>query len=236
MPSRSLAVQIPVTIGLLEGCLDFPESLFKDSNFLVRGLALVAHPHPLMGGTMDNKVTQTMAKALNQLGYITLRTNFRGVGSSAGSFDDGVGETNDLYEVLDWLQCESSWSGLSGLETTSWLGQLSHLPVVLGGFSFGSYVVSRLMQRFQEENKAIERLILIGTAASKWDVPQVPKNSLIIHGELDETILLSNVLGWARDQELSVTVIPGADHFFHRKLHCIRDIILRAWLGQAYDS
>ena len=113
MPSRSLAVQIPVTIGSLEGCLDFPEGLFKDSNFLIRGLALVAHPHPLMGGTMDNKVTQTMAKALNQLGYITLRTNFRGVGSSSCSFDDGIGETNDLYEVLDWLQCESSWSGLS---------------------------------------------------------------------------------------------------------------------------
>lgn len=236
MPSRSLAVQIPVTIGSLEGCLDFPEGLFKDSNFLIRGLALVAHPHPLMGGTMDNKVTQTMAKALNQLGYITLRTNFRGVGSSSGYFDDGIGETNDLYEAADWLKLESSWSGLPGLETASWLSQLSHLPLVLGGFSFGSYVVSRLMQRCQEENKVIERLVLIGTAASKWDVPQVPKNSLIIHGELDETILLSNVLGWARDQELSVTVIPGADHFFHRKLHCIRDIILRAWLGQAYDS
>jgi alpha/beta superfamily hydrolase len=110
------------------------------------------------------------------------------------------------------------------------------LPLVVSGFSFGSFVGSHLVQRLADLGRPAERLVMVGSAAGKWTLAQVPADTILIHGELDETILLSNVLGWARDQELSVTVIPGADHFFHRKLHCIRDIILRAWLGQAYDS
>lgn len=232
MNIRTLKLEIPGIVGKIEASLDLPDELRQDPNFQVRGLALVAHPHPLMGGTMDNKVAQTLARTFNQLGYVSLRPNFRGVGASEGEHDDGRGEAEDLLAVVQWMQNPISWHARPELGAHAWVAQASTLPLSLAGFSFGSYVASYLNQNLIQQGTSPERLVMVGSAASKWKLPEVPKNTIVIHGELDETIPLSSVLDWARPQELTVQVVPGADHFFHRKLHCIREIITGAWHGQ----
>jgi alpha/beta superfamily hydrolase len=184
----------------------------------VRGIALVAHPHPLFGGANTNKVAQTLARTMNSLGYVALRPNFRGVGKSEGTHDDGVGEAGDLAEVLAWA--ESRWGDL---------------PIVLAGFSFGAFVQARLASHLKDAGRPAQRLILVGTAAGhvegarSYNTAAVADDTLVIHGSVDETVPLANVLAWAEPMDLPVTVIAGADHFFHRRLHVLRDIILRAW-------
>ena len=183
-----------------------------------RGVALICHPHPLFGGTNDNKVVHTLASTFIRLGYAALRPNFRGVGASAGVHDDGHGETEDMLAVLD--------------ESRRIFGEL---PVVLAGFSFGAYVQTRVAQTLAESGQAAQRLVLVGTAAGhvegarQYATRAVAKDTLVIHGAADTTVPLANVLAWAEPLELPVVVVPGADHFFHRRLHLIRDIILRAW-------
>jgi len=211
--------------------IDLPDELKNDPSFAVRGLALVAHPHPLLGGTMDNKVAQTIARAFNQLGYVSVRPNFRGVGGTAGVHDHGVGELEDLLHVTEWMQTPSSWSQFEATAHQPWVNAANTLPLVVSGFSFGSFVGSHLVQRLAELGRPAERLVMVGSAAGKWTLAPVPADTILIHGELDETILLKNVFDWALPQELTVQVVPGADHFFHRRLHCIRNIITSAWLG-----
>lgn len=191
--------------GALECALDMPASE-------PRGIALVAHPHPLYGGTMDNKVAQTLARAFVAIGYVAVRMNFRGVGKSEGTHDHGNGETDDMALLLEHMQ-----------------QQYPDLPVALSGFSFGTYVQSQLQQRLIAQGKPAERLVLVGSAAGKWAMPEVPANTILIHGENDETIPLSDVLDWARPQDLPVIVIPGADHFFHRKLQHIKNFVVEMW-------
>jgi alpha/beta superfamily hydrolase len=210
-PER-LAVDGPA--GRIEIVVDHPAGFPTDgAEEPARGIALVAHPHPLFGGALDNKVAQTLARAFTELGYVAVRPNFRGVGASEGSHDHGDGETDDLVRVADWA-----------------LGRFGPLPVVLAGFSFGAYVQTRVAKRLQAE-----RLVLVGvpdglvTGGRTYRTETVPADTVVIHGELDETAPLANVLGWARPQELPVVVVPGADHFFHRRLHLIRDIIKRQW-------
>jgi alpha/beta superfamily hydrolase len=191
--------------GNLECALDLPPDA-------PRGIALVAHPHPLYGGTMDNKVAQTLARAFIALGYASARMNFRGVGQSAGKHDAGAGETDDMALLLDHMQ--QRYPGL---------------PVALGGFSFGTFVQSQLQQRLIAAGRPAERLVLVGAAAGKWAMPAVPANTILIHGEQDETIPLVDVFDWARPQDLPVIVIPGADHFFHRKLQHIKNFVVETW-------
>jgi uncharacterized protein len=193
-------------VGRLECKLDLP------SDSTPRGIVLLAHPHPLYGGTMDNKVIQTLARAFTALGYVTVRMNFRGVGASAGEHDAGVGETNDM-----------------ALLHTHMSQQYPHLPIALAGFSFGTFVQAQLQQRLITLHTPAERLALIGTAAGKWQLPEVAADTILIHGEEDDTIPLSDVLNWARPQDIPVIVIPGADHFFHRKLHHIKQLIIQLW-------
>ena len=177
-----------------------------------RGIALIAHPHPLYGGTMDNKVVQTLARAFIALGYASVRMNFRGVGESGGTHDEGRGETDDMAQLHAHM-----------------IGQYPGLPVALSGFSFGTFVQSQLQKRLEQQGQPAERLVLVGCAAGKWALPEVPANTLLIHGEHDDTIPLADVLDWARPQDLPVVVIPGADHFFHRKLHHIKQWVLDLW-------
>ena len=231
MNSRTKILNIDGLVGQIEMSIDLPDELKTDPNFLVRGLALVAHPHPLMGGTMDNKVAQTMARAFNQLGYVSVRPNFRGVGGSAGVHDDGTGEMEDLLHITDWMRTPSSWNQFDATQGQAWTLNANTLPLVVSGFSFGSYVGTHLVQRLAELGRPAERLVMVGSAAGKWTLAAAPADTILIHGEVDETIPLSDVLDWARPQELVVQVVPGADHFFHRKLHCIRNIITSAWLG-----
>lgn len=193
-------------VGQLECKLDLP------SDSAPRGIALIAHPHPLYGGTMDNKVIQTLARAFTTLGYVSVRMNFRGVGASAGVHDAGMGETNDM-----------------ALLHTHMTQQYPHLPVALAGFSFGTFIQAQLQQRLIALHTPAERLALIGTAAGKWQLPEVAADTILIHGEEDDTIPLSDVLNWARPQDIPVIVIPGADHFFHRKLHHIKQLIIQLW-------
>jgi len=193
-------------VGRLECKLDLP------SDSAPRGIALIAHPHPLYGGTMDNKVIQTLARAFTTLGYVSVRMNFRGVGASAGVHDAGMGETDDM-----------------ALLHTHMTQQYPHLPVALAGFSFGTFVQAQLQQRLIALHTPAERLALIGTAAGKWQVPEVAADTILIHGEEDDTIPLTDVLNWARPQDIPVIVIPGADHFFHRKLHHIKQLIIQLW-------
>jgi uncharacterized protein len=191
--------------GSLECALDLPDAE-------PRGVALVAHPHPLYGGTMDNKVAQTLARAFVAIGYAAVRMNFRGVGKSEGKHDAGHGETDDMALLLAHMQ-----------------QQYPNLPVAMAGFSFGTFVLAQLQQRLMTQGTPAERLVLVGCAAGKWAMPEVPANTILIHGEQDETIPLSAVLDWARPQDLPVIVVPGADHFFHRKLQHIKNFVVEMW-------
>lgn len=195
--------------GKIEVALDRP-----GEGASTRGISLVAHPHPLFGGTMDNKVAQTLARTLVQLGYITYRSNFRGVGETQGEHDNGTGERDDLLAVVAHMRAQP--------------GQ-ADVPLVLAGFSFGTFVMSHVAKQLRESGEVIERMVFVGTAASKWQVAEVPDNTLVIHGEVDETVPITSVYEWARPQELPVVVIPGGEHFFHRKLHVLKKIIVDAW-------
>jgi len=186
--------------GRIETVLDHPEDK-------PRGVALVAHPHPLYGGTLDNKVVQTLAKTFVDLGYVSLRPNFRGVGGSEGEHDEGRGETEDLLRVLAHAKKD-----------------LGELPVVLAGFSFGAAVQTQVARRTSPH-----RVVLVGVAVGRFPSETVPSDSIVIHGEVDETVPLAKVLDWARPQELPVVVIPGADHFFHLRLNLIKSIVKGSW-------
>ena len=193
-------------VGDIEIAIDTP-------NGEAIGLALVAHPHPLFGGTMDNKVAQTLARTLTELGYIAVRPNFRGVGQTSGEHDHGVAETQDSLHVIDWMWAE--FSGFSSL--------------VLAGFSFGSFVQSCVAKELGLRNEPIQRMVMVGTAAGKWAVESVPEDAIVIHGERDDVIPLEAVMRWAEPQKLPVTVIPGAGHFFHGDLHVLKNIIRQQW-------
>ncbi|MGF6966031.1 alpha/beta superfamily hydrolase [Paraburkholderia sp. WC7.3g] len=200
-------------VGKIEVALDLPDDV-RETGAAPRGIALVAHPHPLFGGTMDNKVAQTLARTLVQLNYVTYRSNFRGVGQTQGEHDAGVGERDDLRAVLEHMRADADYGDL---------------PLVLAGFSFGTVVLSHVAAKLRDEGREIERIVFVGTAASRWDVAPVPEGTLVIHGEVDETVPIQSVFDWARPQELPVVVIPGAEHFLHRKLHILKRIIVDAW-------
>ncbi len=175
-----------------------------------RGVAVIAHPHPLFGGTMDNKVVQTLARAFVQSGWTAVRFNFRGVGGSAGTYDEGRGEVQDLLAVVEQLAPS---------------GELA-----LAGFSFGSFVTVQALQTLWA-SREIGKLVLVGTAASRFQVPALPADAhgrtMVIHGEADDTVPLAAVLDWARPQTLPVTVVPGVEHFFHGQLPLLKNLVVR---------
>lgn len=192
--------------------------LIADNPGAPRGIALVCHPHPLFGGTNTNKVTQTLARTFARLDYVALRPNFRGVGASAGTHDDGRGECEDMLAVLADAR-----------------RRYGDLPIALAGFSFGAYVQTRVAEALAAANHPAQRLVLVGTAAGhvegarQYATRAVANDTIVIHGAADETVPLANVLAWAEPLELPIVVVPGADHFFHRRLNVIRDIVTRAW-------
>ena len=168
------------------------------------GLALVAHPHPLQGGSLDNKVAQTLAKTFAAIGYAAVRFNFRGVGKSEGRFDEGAGETEDALAALAFARERFG----------------DALPLALAGFSFGSYVQTRVAARV-----AFERLVLVGAAVGRFEVADVPPETIVIHGEEDDVVALADVFAWARPQALPVVVFPGCGHFFHGRLVQLQQVI-----------
>lgn len=170
-----------------------------------RGIALIAHPNPAHGGTKDNKVVTTLAKTLFGLGYVAVRPNFRGVGASAGTFDQGNGETEDMLAVARYATA-----------------RFGNLPLLLAGFSFGAFVQTRVAQALP-----VERLVLVGPAVNRFPAASVPADTLVIHGELDDVVPLAAVLDWARPQQLPLVVVPGGEHFFHGRLHVLAQIVQR---------
>jgi len=194
----------------LQGPAGAIECLRDEPSEAARGVAVIAHPHPLFGGTMDNKVVQTLARAFVQAGWSAVRFNFRGVGATAGTHDEGRGETEDLLAVV--------------------AGAAPDGPLALAGFSFGSFVASRALETLWPQ-RSIEKIVLVGTAAARFSVAALPseahERTLVVHGEHDDTVALSAVLDWARPQSLPVTVVPGGGHFFHGQLPLLKNLVAR---------
>jgi alpha/beta superfamily hydrolase len=202
MNVHTQALQLQGQAGLVEALLDEPEGL-------VQGTAVIAHPHPLFGGTMNNKVVQTLARAFVHCGWRAVRFNFRGVGASQGEHDAGTGEAQDMLEVVQQVAPQGS--------------------LALAGFSFGAFVTSHVVLALG--GRRPDKLVLVGTAASRFDVAPVPQDvheqTLVLHGEQDDTVPLDSVMHWARPQHLPVTVIPGVEHFFHGQLPLLKSLVVR---------
>lgn len=205
LKTRRFIVQGP------HGAIEVLEDLPSDELFPhACGLAVIAHPHPLFGGTMENKVVQTLARAHTQCGWRVLRFNFRGVGASAGVYDEGRGELADLLALVNQL-------GDSG-------------RLALAGFSFGAFVTSHAVATLAP-SRSLHHVVLVGTATSRFQVatiaPELHDRTLVLHGEVDDTVPLVAVMDWARPQSLPVTVIPGSGHFFHGQLPLLRSVVTR---------
>ena len=194
----------------LHGSSGVIEALRDDPSGTAKGVAVISHPHPLFGGTMDNKVVQTLARAFVQSGWSAVRFNFRGVGHSAGQYDEGRGEVDDLLAVINQ---QAGGGALS-----------------LAGFSFGAFVTAQAASQLAGQRE-IDQLVLVGTAASRFQVPLVPQalheRTLVVHGEHDDTVPLSAVMDWARPQTLPVLVVPGGGHFFHGQLPLLKSRVMR---------
>lgn len=203
MNSQTQRLTLIGEAGPIEALLDVPEGGSC-------GVAVVAHPHPLFGGTMDNKVVQTLARAFVQFGWTVVRFNFRGVGASAGEHDSGQGEARDFLQVVAQVAPDG--------------------PLALAGFSFGSFVASHALASLWG-HRQVEKVVFVGTAASRFAVAHVPLSAhdrvLVVHGEQDDTVPLTAVMDWARPQSLPVTVVPGGGHFFHGQLPLLKSLVVR---------
>lgn len=214
--TRKSSFQGPV--GAIEIATDLPVGTS-------RGVAVIAHPHPLFGGTMDNKVVQTLARAFVQCGWTAVRFNFRGAGGSAGSHDEGRGELDDFLAVVQHAAAPGESETESGR------------ALALAGFSFGAFVTTHAFAHlFNTRN--IEKLVLVGTSVSRAPAGPIDKaahlKTLVLHGEQDDTVLLSAVMGWARPQALPVTVVPGMGHFFHGQLPLLKNLVVRHLSSPAF--
>jgi len=194
--------------GMIELLVDAPEGQ-------ARGIALIAHPQPLLGGSAQHKVPHLLARAVQDLDWLSVRPNFRGVGATAGEHDQGQGETDDMLAVIDALETE-----------------MPGRPLALIGFSFGAFVQSRVARRLADAGRPAAHVVLaglpVGTVEGKRSYPTeaLPAGSVVVHGELDESVPLAELLLWARPQVQPVTVIPGADHFFKGKLAALRSLVI----------
>ncbi|MBA2673925.1 alpha/beta fold hydrolase [Ramlibacter sp.] len=175
-----------------------------------RGTAVIAHPHPLFGGTMHNKVAYTLARAFVQAGWAAVRFNFRGTDQSEGVHDEGRGEVDDMLAVIDQAAADG--------------------PLALAGFSFGSCVTTHVVAALAGKRE-LQSVVLVGTSTERSPAAAIPEHlherTLVVHGEQDETVALASVLGWARPQALPVTVVPGAEHFFHGQLPLLKNLVIR---------
>jgi alpha/beta superfamily hydrolase len=191
--------------GEIEIATDLPPA-----EMTAKGVVVIAHPHPLFGGTLDNKVVQTLARAFTQCGWTAVRFNFRGVGATEGQHDEGRGELDDMLAVV--------------------AASAPHGPICLAGFSFGAFVTAHAHARLAV-SRTIEKLVLVGTSVSRSVTAPIAleahMNTLVVHGEQDDTVALSAVLDWARPQALPVTVIPGGGHFFHGQLPLLKNLVAR---------
>lgn len=218
MNSATQRFLIPGPAGSIEVALDEPA---KDR--VVRGLSVVAHPHPLFGGTLDNKVAQTIAKAFVGQDMVCLRPNFRGVGKSDSEHDHGHGEVEDLWAAWKWLI--EQYPNIAG---ERWIG----------GFSFGGVMATHIAHDWPhhpvtQHQPALSRVLIVGLGIAEDRRPAAPLTpaARLIHGENDEVVPLNRVLHWAEPQNHPVLVLPAAGHFFHGKLPFLKDCITRSLLA-----
>lgn len=230
MNSSTLRLTLSGPVGLIEALHDAPPESAPQPP---RGVAVIAHPHPVFGGTMNNKVVQTLARAFVQCGWHAVRFNFRGVGASEGAYDEGRGELQDLLSVIA--------HSVGGGEVVARAQGTAALPLALAGFSFGAFVTSHAVATLGPEG-APRQLVLVGTAASRFTVapiaPELHARTLVLHGEQDDTVPLLDAMNWARPQMLPVTVVPGVGHFFHGQLPLLRSLVVRhlQTVGAPYAS
>jgi alpha/beta superfamily hydrolase len=214
MLGRPQARTIDGLVGRIEVVVEDPAALAGPSG-LAAGIAVVAHPHPLMGGTMDNKVVHTLVRAFVLQGWRAVRFNFRGVGQTEGVHDEGRGEVDDMLAVLAHFRTDPAWRGL---------------PVALAGFSFGGAVAAQAHQRWLQDSGTppeASPLVLVSPAVTRLSVPPAPPQTLVIQGEEDDVVPLAAILDWARPQGQPVTVVPGTGHFFHGQLAGLRELVRR---------
>ncbi|MBK6866876.1 MAG: alpha/beta hydrolase [Burkholderiales bacterium] len=208
MNAQTQFLTLPGPAGGIEALLDVPP---PDLFGVPHGTAVIAHPHPQFGGTMTNKVVQTIARAYVQCGWRAVRFNFRGVGASDGAYDEGRGETDDLLAVVAQMAPGDA-------------------VLAIGGFSFGAFVAAQAIAALHPQ-RAIASVMLVGTAASRFEVAPLPaelhERALVVHGEHDDTVPLASVMDWARPQALPVTVVPGGEHFFHGQLTLLKSLVTR---------
>ncbi len=204
MTPRTVRELIPGPAGRIECALDRPAGT-------PLGLAVVCHPHPQGGGTLDNKVSVTIARACIDVGWASVRFNFRGVGASEGAWDEGIGEVDDALAVIAEWRRRDEFAGK---------------PLVLGGFSFGGFVAVEAAARLADDAKA-RRIVLVGPSTEKQAVRSVPADTIVVHGESDELVPLAATLAWARPQGLPVIVFPGVGHFFHGQIALLKKVLVR---------
>ena len=200
MNHQTVRQLVPGPAGAIECAIDLPSAP-------EHGVAVICHPHPQHGGTMDNKVAQTLARAAIALGWRSVRFNFRGVGASEGHWDEGRGEIDDALAVVRAMRRAGE-------------------PLLLAGFSFGAYVASQAAARLPDDAKP-QRLALVGPSTQKQRMPAVPADTVVIHGEADDVVPLSATLEWARPQALPVIVFPGTGHFFHGQLGLLKNVLVQ---------
>ncbi|AUT45185.1 alpha/beta hydrolase [Achromobacter sp. Marseille-Q0513] len=208
MSARTETLAYTGAAGRIDCAVDWPDGT-------PRGWALVLHPHPLQGGARENKVVTTIARACVQHGLVAVRPNFRGVGLSEGEFDKSVGETRDMLALVAQVREQHP--------------ELAQAPWVLAGFSFGTAVAAQTYAALAEQGDAPlpSALMLMGPAVNRFQSHevQVPGDTLMVHGEQDEVVPLSEAMDWARPRSIPVVVIPGASHFFHGKLLVLRELV-----------
>jgi uncharacterized protein len=206
MNARTQRLQIEGPAGPLECAQDEPAGP-------PQALMVICHPHPLHGGTLDNKVVQTLTRAGLQSHCRTLRFNFRGVGASVGSWDEGRGEVDDALAAVAAARADAP-----------------SLPLVLAGFSFGGFVAVAAAERLAPAQRP-QRLLLVAPSTRNQSVPAIAPallaQTVVIHGEDDDVVPLAATLDWARPQGLPVIVVPGAGHFFHGQLTLLKTLLLR---------
>jgi hypothetical protein len=200
--SAPLKFSIPAPAGILQGVVQLPGAS-------PRAIAVVAHPLPTMGGTMDNKIVTTLVKTFVELGCVAIRFKFRGVGDSSGQYDEGRGEVDDVLAIVQYAEA-----------------QYGKLPLILSGFSFGGYVQARVAEKLMPY-----KLVLIAPAVGRFAMPAVAEDTLVVHGEMDEVVPLAEVFSWASQQHLPIVVVPQATHFFHGYLNQLRTIVSQFFTG-----
>ena len=215
MNTQARPLTLQSSIGTIEALHELPAA-----GIAAHGVAIIAHPHPLHGGTMHNKVVQTLARAFLQSGWQVVRFNCRGVGASSGTYDEGRGELADMLQVI----AQTAPSG----------------AIALAGFSFGAFLASAAAQHILQTSAAprLQQVVLVGLAASRFSAPAISPelhpHTLVLHGEHDDVVPLAAVLDWARPQQtLPVTVIPAGGHFFHGQLPLLKRLVVQHFQAQA---